>query len=602
MQKKLYNALRNTSVFKRLWISSITVAIIPTVLISSLLLLVLWNSLNERMRNYAGTLSFQMSSYADLQIQQMNNDIANFSIMDSTTDFLRDYPYMTRQERYLAKKQIQTDITSQFGKLYAISDIILITNNLRDTIHIYGSTDQTLSITQETIQELLEFLTRQNSNTFYANHASESGGMIIFKRIVNHNSGFIQGYILVNMRERFLSSIYQDWDSKNTTTEIYIMDSNGMVMSSSLKKNVGKSFSPEAIANINSAEGVLSSLSGIDGTDHYLCAYSRLNSMPATVLCLVSRNYLANDMLSVSLIVVIVSMVLILLVTCVSTLIMSSITTPISEIIQLMHLVQKNQLVMGKEDNHSDEFAKMNNTFNQTVRRLRQSIEDIQRAEQEKVDLELRVLTAQISPHFLTNTLNTIRTLAQMQNVPNVESMVSSLINILSARLRKHDTLVPLSEETALLQDYINLQNYRYFHEITLEISVEESVQHCLIPAFTLQPLVENALRHGGLDAKMDGQIVIKAYRLGEDVHILVIDNGSGISPQRLKEIQECQLKLVGTPREHIGVQNINQRIRLLFGEYYGLSISSEPGMFTEVDIFLPFMCSTTTPFHRKKG
>ena len=119
---------------------------------------------------------------------------------------------------------------------------------------------------------------------------------------------------------------------------------------------------------------------------------------------------------------------------------------------------------------------------------------------------------------------------------------------------------------------------------------MEETVRDCLIPVFTLQPLVENSLHHGGLDSRIDGQIVIKAYRFGSDVHILVIDNGSGITPERLDEICRLQQSSTSAPAEHIGVQNIHQRIRLLFGKNYGLTFSSEPGLFTEVDIHLPFV------------
>ena len=589
MQKKLYSILRNTSVFKRLWISTITVAFIPTFLISALLLLVFWNNLNARTSEYAGSLSFQMASYMELQIQQLNNDITNFSIMDNTADFLKDYAYMDRRERYLAQKRVQADITSQFGKLYDISDIILLTNDLRNTVYIYGSTDHSAVVSPEKAAAIIADLIKHNTNTFYDTQTSGNGGLIIAKRIVNHNTGFIQGYILVQMRETFLSTVYRDLDARSTTSDIYIINAAGTVMSSSQRQDVGLRFPQKVIDVMITAEGVLPKVSGISNSESYLCAYSRLNTMPAMVLCLVHRNYLANDMLSVSLVVFLVGAVLILLASGASTLVMKSITMPISNLISRMRMVQNDRLVVGEPDMHTDELAVMNNTYNETVLRLRRSIEDIQRAEQEKVALELRVLSAQINPHFITNTLNTIRMLAQIQNARNVESMVGSLINILSARLRKHDALVPLIEESMLLQDYINLQNYRCITDISIDISIDESVRNCLIPVFTLQPLVENSFRHGGLDARIDGWIIVKAYRVDDDVHILVSDNGAGISQQRLREVQELCRESTQAPTKHIGIQNINQRIRLLFGGNYGLTIASEQGLFTEVDICIPF-------------
>lgn len=415
MQKKVYNALRSTSVFKRLWFSSITVAIIPMVLISVLLLFVFWNNLNARMSEYAGNLSFQMANYLDLQVQQLNKDIVNFSVAESTSDFLRDYSYMSRKERYLALKQVQTDLSGQFSKLYDISDVILFTNDLRHSIHIYGSAEQTQAASPDTSISILNNLIQRNENTLYETRFSESGSLMIAKRIVNHSSGFIQGYILVRMRDSFLASVYLNLDSHTTTSDVYIINAEGTIMSSSMKQNIGKHFSPDEVARIEGIEGVLSHISGVDRSESYLCAYSCLNAMPATVLCMVPRNYLENDMLSVSLVVLLVSFVLILLASVVSTIIVNSITTPISELIHRMHLVQDNQLQVGDPDLHSDELAAVNNTYNETVLRLRQSIEEIQRFEQEKVNLELRALAAQISPHFITNTLNTIRTLAQIQ-------------------------------------------------------------------------------------------------------------------------------------------------------------------------------------------
>ena len=272
MQKKLYSILRNTSVFKRLWISTITVAFIPTFLISALLLLVFWNNLNARTSEYAGSLSFQMASYMELQIQQLNNDITNFSIMDNTADFLKDYAYMDRRERYLAQKRVQADITSQFGKLYDISDIILLTNDLRNTVYIYGSTDHVYIygstdhssvVSPEKATAIIADLIKHNTNTFYDTQTSGNGGLIIAKRIVNHNTGFIQGYILVQMRETFLSTVYRDLDARSTTSDIYIINAAGTVMSSSQRQDVGLRFPQKVIDVMITAEGVLSKVSVI---------------------------------------------------------------------------------------------------------------------------------------------------------------------------------------------------------------------------------------------------------------------------------------------------------------------------------------------------
>lgn len=216
--------------------------------------------------------------------------------------------------------------------------------------------------------------------------------------------------------------------------------------------------------------------------------------------------------------------------------------------------------------------------------------------EKQRQELEYRMLQSQINPHFLYNTLNSIKWMATIQNATGIAEMTTSLSRLLRSIAKDGRKLVPLQEELSLLEDYFLIQKYRYGSNITMETTVhDEQLLTGLIPRFTLQPLAENAIFHG-IEPRGQGCLRLSIERSGwNDILITLEDNGVGISEEQIAEIlvpqergshQETTVKGM---LEGMGLRNVNERLKLTFGEQYGLSIESVQDQYTKMFILLPY-------------
>lgn len=214
--------------------------------------------------------------------------------------------------------------------------------------------------------------------------------------------------------------------------------------------------------------------------------------------------------------------------------------------------------------------------------------------EKQKQDLEYCMLQNQINPHFIYNTLNSIKWMATIQHAPGIAEMVTALSRLLKSVSKSNERLVPLYEEFALLNDYFTIQQYRYGGTITLDVSYieDEKLNHsCLIPRFTLQPLVENAIFHGIEPKGSAGEVTLRVERdtANGDVLIRLTDDGIGMTAeQAAKALQEPGPEEAAAKYRHVGMWNVHKRLQYSFGEAYGLSIESEPGVGTTVMVRLP--------------
>jgi sensor histidine kinase YesM len=235
-----------------------------------------------------------------------------------------------------------------------------------------------------------------------------------------------------------------------------------------------------------------------------------------------------------------------------------------------------------------DEVGRLSRTYVRMIGQIKKLMEDIKEKEYQKRQMEIRLLRAQISPHFLYNALNTIGYLAQMQNVKNIHKLVISLIELLRGAVSVDDVLVPLSEEISYVQNYLNIQQYRYQQQIRVDLRLDELIGRCLVPKMILQPIVENALIHGLKAEHETPSVIIKAYVLEGQLVLSVTDNGIGMNKEKIQEIMAKSIN----PEEPCffghGISNVYARIRLQFGERSGLSIFSRERLFTTVEIRLP--------------
>ncbi|MBE5844372.1 MAG: sensor histidine kinase [Butyrivibrio sp.] len=201
---------------------------------------------------------------------------------------------------------------------------------------------------------------------------------------------------------------------------------------------------------------------------------------------------------------------------------------------------------------------------------------------------EFEVLQAQINPHFLYNTLDAIVWSAEAGNNKQVVKMVGSLSDFFRSALNKGKEIVTIREELQHVRSYLEIQQIRYQDILEYEITVDEALDAYLIPKITIQPIVENALYHGIKNKRGGGKITVSGNEAEEYIEIIVEDNGMGMTSERLDEVRESLVNRRPGQDAIYGMYNVNERIRLSFGEGYGLSLDSVYGDGTTVKVKLP--------------
>ncbi len=270
--------------------------------------------------------------------------------------------------------------------------------------------------------------------------------------------------------------------------------------------------------------------------------------------------------------------------------IISSITKPIQKLCEVAKQAGQGNFQVRMEETGTYELAVLKESFNRMVEELGKLVEDI-RVEQLNLRVaELKLLQAQINPHFLYNTLDTIIWLAESGDTKQVVKMVTSLSDFFRTALSKGNDFILVDEEKRHIQSYLEIQQFRYQDILEYEICFSEEVYAYEILKLTLQPLVENALYHGIKNKRGRGHIQVAAAKEGDNLVFLVKDDGIGMTKERLLEVQ--QLIRGERPRDQessgFGLFNINQRIRLHYGPEYGLTIESTYRKGTILQIVIP--------------
>lgn len=232
-----------------------------------------------------------------------------------------------------------------------------------------------------------------------------------------------------------------------------------------------------------------------------------------------------------------------------------------------------------------DEIGQLGNVLRKMAQRLSNLISDVYKKEIDKREAEMNVLQAQINPHFLYNTLASISSLAIRNSDQRMNKMVTDLAKFYRISLNKGKSKISIHEEIQLTRYYIAIQQVRFADLIRVHYQIDESVLPCPIVKLTLQPFVENAMNHAIWDDKLGISIMIKVYREGPDIILKIIDDGMGM---RMRGESGNELPISGDTLSGYGIRNVDNRIKLLYGDSYGVSIYSRLGIGTTVTIRIP--------------
>lgn len=265
-----------------------------------------------------------------------------------------------------------------------------------------------------------------------------------------------------------------------------------------------------------------------------------------------------------------------------------AVSKPIVALAQKMQSLTIREYAVQEKSSRSDEVGLLENSFEMMIARNQELIAQKFQTRLEKRSAQLRALQAQINPHFMYNTLQIIGGMALRKNAPEIYDITVQLSDIMRYSMSFAREMVPLRVELEYLQAYLAIQNQRFDGRIQVRTLIDPKLMDCLIPKLILQPVIENSLEHGLQGKAGTWEIELKGELRQNDLLIRVRDNGLGMDPQRLSYIQGELLKGAENAiasGAHIGLNNVNSRIRLRDAGEYGVRISSVQGEGTTVEI-----------------
>lgn len=272
-----------------------------------------------------------------------------------------------------------------------------------------------------------------------------------------------------------------------------------------------------------------------------------------------------------------------------------SITRPIRQLSEATDQVAKGDLSVRTTVNAGSDVMLLSESLNTMIDKINQLLEQVKQEQIHLRDAELELLQAQINPHFLYNTLDTIVWLAEAGDQKKVVSMVGSLSKFFRTSLNQGKDIISIEEELQHVRSYLEIQQIRYQDILEYEIDVPQELGMYRIPKITIQPLVENALYHGIKNKRGLGTISITGEKAEDCFYLYVTDNGIGMGEKRLQQIKDRIGQNAPDENEIYGLYNVNERIRLKFGQEYGISIKSVHMEGTQVSIRLPYVIVENT-------
>lgn len=403
-------------------------------------------------------------------------------------------------------------------------------------------------------------------------------------KAVTDRNGVILYYIVVETDEKVFWNLYRDVAALDN--RICFVDEQDQIVSSNDRERIGAGF--EELYGKRSEEirsGSADTMT-VEGKE-YLVLRQPIRGVDWSIVELIPMDVILKEVSSLKIILIFLTVSMIGVSVALAWHFCKYFGYPIRELVRGMKQVIQGKFQIQIAYERNDEMKVLVDGFNFMVKDLKIYMDDF--AYQQKLlrRSEIRALQAQINPHFLYNTLESVVYLARENSTEKIAVLVKSLIGLLRRSVGGQEDSVTIREEMEAVEEYLNIQNIRYEDKIKYSVFIEDDIRDCRVPRLILQPIVENAVIHGIVPKKGPGLISLWVSRDRDEVCIEVMDNGVGMGSEEAHAVLSGKRK--GGSFSGIGIRNVQDRIRALYGEKYGLSVENEEGMGTVVVIRLPF-------------
>lgn len=406
----------------------------------------------------------------------------------------------------------------------------------------------------------------------------------LFQKFNSDRVGQTLGLVELTIMESYIADQYRNIDiGKNGS--IFIVNKQGLVSSHTDKRELYKSVADQPYFSwVTAHEG---GEQFRDASGRELLVVSRyfprldwtiVGTVPVREI-MKDNDILTQRFLALGIVFVLTGVIL-------SFVIATSITKPLNKIKATVKNVQEGNLDVWLDLKSRDEIGALAREFNKMVDRTKTLMSSMVEEQKRKREFELAALQAQINPHFLYNTLESICALADLKRNADIVAVVNRLASFYRGVLSKGNAIIPMEDEIHITRTYLEILKVRYGAQLDYSFDIEMNVYRCQTVKLLLQPIVENSVYHGLKNKRGKGLISVRAAVDGDMLKIMVEDNGVGMKPEMLEGIFK-PLQDQGRQRS-FGLKSTDERIKLYFGMEYGLSVSSEYGAGTTVTVKLP--------------
>lgn len=487
-------------------------------------------------------------------------------------DILKSENYEVSYEWFLEKKKIESFLSSLKAYKSYIARITVL--GVNGKIFYEGSPylDQSI-LNSELVDQILG---ASGKRVFIKQNVEDTGGepLITIGRAIRHNRTNI-GVVMIDIKYSVVKNAFDIRPSNDSNIYVvnaqgkFVYNSNPRIHESNIKQTEWVSIFNQAQARHSEQPQQLSR--GDDLIVSHLSDYTGW-----TTLGVIPQDTLFRDSIKLRNQIIQIILLVFVVVLFVSMAISMQISKNLKKLRNTMLWVQDGNLTVHSSIQSNDEVGQLYHVFKNMIDKLRNLMEDIKDKEKQKREAELYALQAQIRPHFLYNTLNTIKYLAGLQNAKNIDEVTTSLIELLRSVIGDTKEYVTLEEELNYIKSYINIQKYKFMNQFEVKYDVDPELLKCKVLKLILQPLVENSIFHGIAPLDRKGLIMIKVQKEMDRIRLEVRDNGVGMSDP--------------SNSGGIGLANVHERLKMVYGQKYGIEIDSQLGMYTTVEIHIPFV------------
>lgn len=434
----------------------------------------------------------------------------------------------------------------------------------------------------------------------YIRLADSAGGRII---VVNDDEEYLQfvkqikdsqslktlGYLRAAFKKSYLYNLMHDIDFESEG-EILIYDEAGNML-------LGSTSHFKDMRVFTGQKGEFNDQ--YDGRS-YLTIYDRLDNVDWIVVGLMPLEGLGRDMLQFGLIGIVFAVLLIVLCIVVGNILIKNIITPVNEIVEALNAFSKGDFDTTLPIDRNDEMGSLSIGYNQMLVKINALIDTNYRSQILKKECELKMLQAQINPHFLYNTLETINWMARKNGMHEICNLIAAVGDLMRISISNKKSYVTVREEVKLVEEYLYIQKIRYRDKLQTEIVVDEKMMDHMIPKLIIQPIVENAVVHGIERKKEGGEVRIQGWLKDNRMCFTVYDTGIGMSEETIRKIMNHSSDASSELHTGLGTYTVYQRISYIYGTEGRFVIQSKQGEYTKVVIEIP--AGGAALFNRMEG